>query len=64
MARLQLRRRPKLWRGFLAGACAGFAGTVAMTQFQNGWSKAARALSSQDDSKSKSEESGQSEDAK
>jgi hypothetical protein len=34
-----------------------------MTQFQNGWSKAARALSSQDDSKSKSEESGQSEDA-
>jgi len=31
--------------------------------FQNGWSKAARALSSQDDSKSKSEESGQSEDA-
>jgi hypothetical protein len=42
---LHLLRRPKLWEGLLAGLCGGLAGTIAMTQFQEGWSKAAQALS-------------------
>lgn len=64
MATLRLRRRRKLWEGFLGGACAGLTGTVAMTQFQNGWSKAARALASKNDSNDKSsEQGGDSEDA-
>ena len=29
-----------VWKGALAGAAAGLAGTIAMTQFQNLWSKA------------------------
>jgi hypothetical protein len=36
---------------------------MAMTQFQNGWSKAARALSKNGSQKQSSEQSGESEDA-
>jgi hypothetical protein len=34
-----------VWKGVLAGAAAGLAGTVAMTQFQTLWSKASEKLS-------------------
>ena len=33
-----------VWKGALAGAAAGLAGTVAMTQFQNLWTKASKKL--------------------
>src|SRR5213075_2341417 len=32
-------RRQSLWKGIAAGAVAGLAGAIAMTQFQNLWSK-------------------------
>ena len=64
MSKLHLPRRAKLWDGFVAGACGGLAGSVAMNQFQRGWSKAARALASRQGSeKQSSRESGESEDA-
>jgi putative membrane protein len=34
-----------VWKGVLAGAAAGLAGTVAMTQFQTLWSKSSEKLS-------------------
>jgi putative membrane protein len=34
----------KLWKGLVAGSAAGLAGTIAMTQFQNLWSKASEKL--------------------
>ena len=37
-------RKRKLWKGLVAGSAAGLAGTVAMTQFQNLWSKASEKL--------------------
>lgn len=52
-------RSAKLRKGFVAGLCGGLAGTIAMTQFQNGWSKAAQALEPRQDFKNNS--SGQSE---
>ena len=33
------RNQPSSWRGLVAGAAAGFIGTIAMTQFQNAWRK-------------------------
>lgn len=36
--------RRELWKGALAGAAAGLAGTVAMTQFQNLWGMASKKL--------------------
>jgi putative membrane protein len=49
--RLHIASPTKLNKAFLAGLCGGLAGTLVMTQFQNGWSKAAAALSSKDDSR-------------
>jgi|SRR5258708_5259244 putative membrane protein len=37
-------RKPKLWKGLVAGSAAGLAGTIAMTQFQNLWSKTSEKL--------------------
>jgi hypothetical protein len=37
-------RKRKLWKGLVAGSAAGLAGTIAMTQFQNLWSKASEKL--------------------
>lgn len=53
--------RRELWKGALAGAAAGLAGTVAMTQFQNLWGVLSKKLNS-NQSNGKSSE-GESEDA-
>ena len=37
--RLAPGNRPSAWKGLVAGAAAGFLGTIAMTQFQNAWRK-------------------------
>jgi putative membrane protein len=37
-------RKRELWKGLIAGGAAGMAGTIAMTQFQNSWSKASEKL--------------------
>ena len=37
-------RKRRLWKGLVAGSAAGLLGTVAMTQFQNLWSKASERL--------------------
>jgi hypothetical protein len=37
--RFARRNRPSAWKGLVAGAAAGFVGTIAMTQFQNAWRK-------------------------
>ena len=54
----------ELWKGLVAGSAAGLAATVAMTQFQNLWSKASQKLNGngrQDSSDSQSSE--ENEDA-
>jgi putative membrane protein len=38
------RNRPSAWKGLVAGLAGGIAATVVMTQFQNGWQKASKAL--------------------
>ena len=37
-------RKQQLWKGMVAGGAAGLAGAVAMSQFQNVWSKASQKL--------------------
>lgn len=52
--------KKELWKGLVAGGAAGLAGTVAMTQFQNLWSKASKNLNQngkQDSSRQSGEES-------
>jgi hypothetical protein len=39
--RLVRRNERSAWKGLLAGAAGGLAGTIVMTQFQNGWQKVA-----------------------
>jgi len=46
-----------VWKGALAGAAAGLAGTIAMTEFQNLWSKASERLSHNDNHDSSKEQS-------
>lgn len=36
--------RRELWKGLVAGTAAGLVGTIAMTQFQNLWSKASEKI--------------------
>ena len=45
-------RKQELWKGLVAGSAAGLAGAIAMTQFQNLWSKAAEKVKANDGSKS------------
>lgn len=47
----------RVWKGALAGAAAGLAGTIAMRQFQNLWSKASEKLSHDGNQSSSSEQS-------
>lgn len=54
-------RREKFWKGILAGTAGGFAGTVAMSQFQQVWSKASEALQS-NGNKSEQQSGSQSRD--
>jgi len=57
-------RKQELWKGVIAGTAAGLAGTVAMTQFQNLWSKASEKLKTNGHQQSSGNSSGQeSEDA-
>jgi putative membrane protein len=44
MAMTLFRRRTSPWKGLVAGLAGGFAATVAMTQFQNAWTKAAEKI--------------------
>ena len=46
---LEVRPNPELWKGAVAGAVAGLAATVVMTQFQNLWSSAKKKLSEHED---------------
>ena len=45
-------RKQELWKGLVAGSAAGLAGAIAMTQFQNVWSKAAEKVKANGGSKS------------
>jgi hypothetical protein len=63
-------RERNAWKGLLAGALGGLAGTIVMTQFQNAWRKAAEKSGFGSDGQEKPEaraqqqrESEQSEDA-
>lgn len=58
-------RKRQFWKGLVAGSAAGLAGTVAMTQFQNLWSKASQKFSVRQEQESRGEpDSGQNgEDA-
>jgi putative membrane protein len=49
-------KRPNVWKGLAAGVAGGLAGTVVMTQFQNGWKKATDALDSYPSGNSRKEE--------
>jgi putative membrane protein len=56
----------KLWKGLVAGSAAGLAASLAMTQFQNLWSKASEKLNRngrQSSSGSQASEPDQNEDA-
>lgn len=55
-------RKPKLWKGMVAGGAAGLAGAVAMTQFQNLWSVASQKLKKREDGQTDRSD-GESEDA-
>lgn len=56
--------KARVWKGALAGAAAGLAGTIAMTQFQNLWSQASEKLSRNGSTDSPSDQSEpQKEDA-
>lgn len=52
-------RRHHPWKGAAAGAIAGLAGAWTMNQFQNGWSKLSRKLSSNGDSGARQQSAGQ-----
>ncbi len=57
-------RKQELWKGLVAGTAAGLVGTLAMTQFQNLWSKASEKLKANGNQQSSSNGSAQeSEDA-
>ena len=57
-------RKQELWKVLIAGTAAGLAGTVAMTQFQNLWSKASEKLKTNGNQQSSGDSSGkESEDA-
>jgi len=45
-------RKQELWKGLVAGSAAGLAGAIAMTQFQNVWSKAAEKVKANGSGKS------------
>jgi putative membrane protein len=55
-------RKQQLWKGMVAGGAAGLAGAIAMTQFQNLWSKASHKLKESKGSQTASSEQ-KSEDA-
>jgi len=52
-----------VWKGALAGAAAGLAGTIAMTQFQNLWSKASEKLNCNGNHGSSEQSEPEKEDA-
>jgi hypothetical protein len=41
--------KARVWKGAIAGAVAGLAGTIAMTQFQSLWNKAAKRITHDED---------------
>jgi putative membrane protein len=65
--RLMRRNESSAWKGLLAGAAGGLVGTIAMTQFQKGWQKAAEKRRSRDTRKeqktSRARSSEEKEDA-
>jgi len=68
MLRFKRRKRPSAWKGLVAGLAGGLAATVVMSQFQNGWQKASKALQENNHngsgkSKSQSHKQEEQEDA-
>lgn len=64
------RNRPSVWKGLVSGLAGGLAATIVMSQFQNGWEKASKALqaekkgtSGKSKSASQSKKEEQKEDA-
>jgi putative membrane protein len=64
------RNRPSVWKGLVSGLAGGLAATIVMSQFQNGWEKASKALQAEKNggsrkskSKSQSNKQEQKEDA-
>ncbi|HET9183875.1 MAG TPA: DUF1440 domain-containing protein [Candidatus Angelobacter sp.] len=56
-------RERQLGKAMLAGLAGGLIGSFAMSQFQNGWSKAASALKKDSDTQPQNQSEQQSEDA-
>ena len=56
-----VRKRPCAWKGLVAGAAGGLAATIVMSQFQNAWSRASKALEKNKNSQQADDE--QAEDA-
>src|ERR1700680_4087235 len=62
------RNRPSVWKGLVSGLAGGLAATIVMSQFQNGWEKASKALQAEKNggsgkSKSQSNKKEEKEDA-
>jgi putative membrane protein len=60
------RNRPSVWKGLVSGLAGGLAATIVMSQFQNGWEKASKALEVEKkggSGKSKSASQSKKEDA-
>jgi hypothetical protein len=64
------RNRPSVWKGLVSGLAGGLAATIVMSQFQNGWEKASKAIQAEKNggtgkskSKSQSKKEEEKEDA-
>jgi putative membrane protein len=62
------RNQPSVWKGLVSGLAGGLAATIVMSQFQNGWEKASKALQAEKNggsgkSKSQSNKKEEKEDA-
>lgn len=56
------RRRPRAWKGLIAGLAGGLAAAVVMTQFQSAWSKAGKALKAEQDGVGNNESTSQAQE--
>ncbi|PYV65874.1 MAG: hypothetical protein DMG95_00525 [Acidobacteria bacterium] len=56
-------RKHEIWKGVVAGSVAGLAGSLAMNQFQNVWSKASEKLKANGNRESGNSSRQESEDA-
>ena len=56
-------RKHEIWKGVVAGSVAGLAGSLAMNQFQNVWSRASEKLKANGNRESGNSSRQESEDA-